>query len=272
MPKKTITAEIARLPFKIRTEGSFVFSHLERNLSAFSSSKEPSFNVDIVNKPKSFLDVDFDSESLDVDIIAQNGTISFYTRTNSPLLLGIVEPKKKEATFIQSHEALSQQYLIPFLRSVFQLFLFIEGGFLIHAAGVIKNGEGYLFPGPSGCGKTTIANSSAPAKILSDEFICLRKHSGSYSIYSTPWKDESPDECVLKKVVFPKKAEDLKLKRINPALGAMELAANIIYAFYDRTIFRQVLDSLTLMAKEIPCYEMYFSLTSSFWKEVASDS
>ncbi len=272
MPKKTITTEIARCPFNIRTEDYSLLSRLERNLSGFLSNKEPSFTIDIVNKPKLSPNIDFDSESLDVDIVAQNGTIAFYTKSTPALLLGVIELKKKTATFIQGEEVLNQQYLMPFLRSVFQLFLFTEGGFLIHAAGVIKNDQGYLFPGPSGCGKTTITDLSVPAKILSDEFICVRGHKGSYFMHSTPWKNEARQECVLKKVIFPKKAKDLKLKRMNSGLAAMELAANIIYAFYDRNIFRHILDSLTTMAKEIPCYEMYFSLTSPFWKEVSGDS
>ena len=59
--------------------------------------------------------------------------------------------------------------------------------FLIHSAGVIHKGSGFLFVGPAGAGKTTLADLSAADHVLNDE-ICLIEFDGeSVLLHSTPF-------------------------------------------------------------------------------------
>jgi hypothetical protein len=45
-----------------------------------------------------------------------------------------------------------------------------DGGFAMHAAGVLHEGRAYLFAGASGSGKSTVVRSLAPALSLGDDF------------------------------------------------------------------------------------------------------
>ncbi len=62
-------------------------------------------------------------------------------------------------------------------------------GALLHAAGVVLDGQGILLIAPSEGGKTTISRLlSGEADILSDETICVRpagRHPGRYALYGT---------------------------------------------------------------------------------------
>ncbi|MBU1863229.1 MAG: hypothetical protein KKH94_06180 [Candidatus Omnitrophica bacterium] len=273
MSRETLTVEIARYPFSIHTEDSSIFSVLEDSFSGFLSSKHARFMIDVVNRPSSSR-IDIGDMPYDVTIGQQNGRFLFYTESSPSIMLGFFDFKKGEATFINQHAELSDHYLVPFLRVVYQLFLFMEGsGLLVHACGIVKDDEGYLFMGPSGCGKTTIAGLSPGGTILSDEFICIRKDHEQYGMYPTPWKADAIGEGYrLKKIIFPKRGESLTVRRLRPALAVNEIIPNIIYAFYNQDIFGKILDFLVQMTETVPCYVMHFSLTSRFWEEVTSDS
>jgi len=52
-------------------------------------------------------------------------------------------------------------------------------GLLLHAAGIVLDGQGYVFTGPSAAGKTTVARLAAGyAEVLSDENVVVRETSG----------------------------------------------------------------------------------------------
>src|SRR5437867_827170 len=77
------------------------------------------------------------------------------------------------------------------LRIVHTLVLARQGGFLLHAASALRNGRAHLFTGKSGAGKTTITRLAPPdATLLTDELSYLRKESGEFRAYGTPFAGE----------------------------------------------------------------------------------
>ena len=61
------------------------------------------------------------------------------------------------------------------LRIVHTLLLSAEGGFLLHASSVVRNGRAFLFTGPSGAGKTTIVGLAPhDVTVLTDEISYVR--------------------------------------------------------------------------------------------------
>ena len=61
-------------------------------------------------------------------------------------------------------------------RIVHSLLLAKQGGLLVHAASVVRNGRAFLFAGVSGAGKTTISRLAPPdATLLTDEISYLRR-------------------------------------------------------------------------------------------------
>ena len=77
-----------------------------------------------------------------------------------------------------------------FLRILYSLILVQEGGFLLHAASVVRDGQGYAFMGKSGAGKSTIAAHSPEQSVLSDEISLIKKVEADYRLYSTPFWGE----------------------------------------------------------------------------------
>ena len=77
------------------------------------------------------------------------------------------------------------------LRIVHTLVLAREGGFLLHAASAVRNGRAFVFAGASGAGKTTLARlAPADADLLSDEISYVRRETGGYYAYGTPFAGE----------------------------------------------------------------------------------
>jgi hypothetical protein len=77
------------------------------------------------------------------------------------------------------------------LRILHTLLLAREGGFLVHAASVIRRGRAFLLAGRSGAGKTTIARLAPPdAILLTDEISYVRWQQGQYHAFGTPFAGE----------------------------------------------------------------------------------
>jgi hypothetical protein len=82
-------------------------------------------------------------------------------------------------------------------------------GVLLHALGVIDQGEGLLFVGRSGAGKTTLANLYKPHQgvtILCDDRVVVTKKDGRFWLSGTPWSGASftvsAETVPLRKVFF----------------------------------------------------------------------
>lgn len=70
------------------------------------------------------------------------------------------------------------EFLVPaFLLTILPDVLLRHQRVLIHASGVLHEGQAYLFSGPSGAGKTTAAWHSPEQTLLNDELVILSYHS-----------------------------------------------------------------------------------------------
>ncbi len=86
----------------------------------------------------------------------------------------------------------NEQCLDAFLRSLISFLLLHSGGFMLHSAGLVKNGKAYLFLGKSGAGKSTLAKLAAAAgtEVISDEINLLRFEGGRFRVYGSPFWGE----------------------------------------------------------------------------------
>src|SRR5205823_10646703 len=91
-----------------------------------------------------------------------------------------------DVTVTEAHELT----LDSLLRVVLSLVLPRQGGLLVHAAGLARDGRGYLFPGVSGAGKTTVARLSPDATLLSDELSIVTACTESPYLHGTPFWGE----------------------------------------------------------------------------------
>jgi len=121
----------------------------------------------------------------------------------------------------------NEQCLDAFLRSLISFLLIRSGGFMLHSAGLVKNGKAYLFLGKSGAGKSTLSKlaASAGVEIISDEINLVRPAKGGFRVYGSPfWGEMRADgrqgSCPLGGIYLLKKA---KVNRISPVSGGEAL-------------------------------------------------
>jgi len=88
--------------------------------------------------------------------------------------------------------AANEQCLDAFLRSLISFLLLRSGGFMLHSAGLVKNGKVHLFLGKSGAGKSTLSKlaAAAGAEVISDEINLLRFEKGKFRACGSPFWGE----------------------------------------------------------------------------------
>jgi hypothetical protein len=158
-----------------------------------------------------------------------------------------------------------------FLRYVFILLNLREGdGLVLHALGVLKDGEVYVFFGPSGSGKTTAATLSAGHTILSDDLVFLQPAGGSYWVHPTPpWGDMQEGKrenrpYPLKAVFKLVKAEEIGMKKCN-ALQALSDVITFPPRSTDIISADTLLNRFFHLVTGVPFYELRFVQERSFW-------
>ena len=117
----------------------------------------------------------------------------------------------------------NEQCLDAFLRSLISFLLIRSGGFMLHSAGLVKNGKAYLFLGKSGAGKSTLSKLAAAAgtEVISDEINLLRFEKGCFRAYGSPFWGEMraagrQGNWPLGGVYLLKKAEINRVGEVSP--------------------------------------------------------
>jgi hypothetical protein len=137
-------------------------------------------------------------------------------------------------------------------------------GVLLHACGVMLEGQGLLFAGVSGAGKSTLAElwQKTDALLLSDDRIIVRPLSGGFTMYGTPWHGEarisSPEGAPLKKIFFLEQASQNYVHQLSPGDAAARLLVRCFPPFYDKQGMTFIVDFLGRLAEEVPCFELGF--------------
>jgi hypothetical protein len=168
--------------------------------------------------------------------------------------------------------ALHPTGLNSFLRFIYSLVLLKEPGFLVHAAGLIKNEKGYIFPGKSGVGKTTIARLSPGAILLSDD-IPLVKTGNAPLIFGTPfWGDLAvageKTSAPLEGIYFPVKDKKSYTEGLKPKQVFERLLPNVVFFFKNEKFSKQLFNLCFDLATKVPGYELHFLPDLSFWERI----
>lgn len=184
---------------------------------------------------------------------------------------GYMELGKREGTVdVRSQWALNA--LANFLRNLYSVLIFSDGGIMLHAAAVEKDGKAYIFFGPSQSGKSTVARISAGYSVLTDELVAIRRVNGSFKAYGTPYWGKHLK--VAKGLSAPVKIgglfkliKDKKvfLKKFSPSQAITEVLT--VPKLYEEFLsMHKLLNSCADLAKVAPCYELHFLPDASFWK------
>lgn len=158
------------------------------------------------------------------------------------------------------------------LRITMALVVNAAGGCLFHAAGVIRDQQGYIFFGPSGAGKTTITRYSPGMVVLNDDLVVLIQHGQKWMAHSTPFSNEQPEERVnLAAPVYALYylAQDhlvyKKEMSSGEAFGAVIAGVPVVPMLEHMDA---LMERCLRICQEVPIYELHFRQDSSFWNVV----
>jgi hypothetical protein len=162
-----------------------------------------------------------------------------------------------------------------FLRICYSFLAVDGGGLLLHSAGVLRHGHGYIFPGQSGTGKSTIASLATPSEtVLSDEMVVIRQEGDGYLVYNTPFYGTNPSAehnsaAPLRAVFLPIKDQAVYLKEARPGLALSKLLAGVLFFSEEPALNRRLMDIGAAIVAHVPFYEMHFRRDGSFWECIA---
>jgi hypothetical protein len=137
-------------------------------------------------------------------------------------------------------------------------------GVLIHACGVIVNGEGHLFTGVSGAGKSTLAElwKARGVPILSDERVVVRCDGDQLTLHGTPRFSTAgtslPDSAPLASVNFLRQSSENYLRPISAAEAVTLLLVTCYPTIYFKVGMENTISLLAKIASSVPAWEFGF--------------
>jgi hypothetical protein len=161
-----------------------------------------------------------------------------------------------------------------------------EGGLMLHASSLEKDGAGYVFVGPSNAGKSTVAAMLKPDRILSDDIALIKRVGDTYSLYSNPWWSISSKVRIsrplvpapLKALFFIEKARKNRMER----LSYKEALSSFVYIdgsfqqagfFNNKDGIRDFYAFAHELVKKVPAFRLDFKkspeLEGFFYRSVA---
>ncbi len=136
----------------------------------------------------------------------------------------------------------------------------LDGGLVLHAAGVLSSQQGLIFTGPSGAGKSTLAQRFADqgASVLSDERIILRIDGERIVAYGTPWVGSgrhamNASGSVTGLYCIRHGAEAHRIDTMNPGHIVSALLQQSFLPHWDRPAMNSTLAFLGTLIQRVPC-------------------
>lgn len=135
---------------------------------------------------------------------------------------------------------------------------------LIHAAGMVLDGEGFLFVGHSDAGKSTMVTMlREEGEILCDDRIIVRRWPEGFRIHGTWCHGDVPDVSAagapLRGIFFLEKSDG---NRIEPVRDRGEIVRRlplfVIRPFVTADWWEKVLSLLERITRDVPVYNLHF--------------
>lgn len=149
-----------------------------------------------------------------------------------------------------------------------------------HAAGIIKDGKGYIFTGPSGSGKSTICEYSIPdSVVVNDELFLASEENRKYYLVHSPIKGKIYESVTVKpeiEAVFILKQDNKNyLTKLHGLESVMHLIPCLVFdeCFGFLNEFEYFAERFKLacsISDHLPIYGLHFMKGSEFWNCIFS--
>ena len=138
------------------------------------------------------------------------------------------------------------------------------GGFLIHASGIVDDGNCYIFSGISGEGKSTISRlwHEQGATVVNDDRLWIQKIENKWKMFNTPmayYAQEPLMGTISKIFLISHSPENYVIYGKN---GALRVMSNCIQHLFDENITASHLNTIFDMSDQVPIYELGFKPTT----------
>jgi hypothetical protein len=160
------------------------------------------------------------------------------------------------------------------LRIVHTLILSRRGGFLVHAASVIRREQAFLFAGVSGAGKTTISRlAPSDTILLSDEISYIRREENGYLACGTPFTGELAQvgenkSAPLRRLFFLDKGPENRIEALEPSEAVRLLLRNILFFAEDEELVKQVFQSACEFVERVAVSRLTFVPDPRVWEMI----
>ena len=166
----------------------------------------------------------------------------------------------------------SGNLLEHFLKSLLAYLAFLRGGLLFHAAGILVDGEVFLFTGEGGSGKSTVVSLSPDRLALNDDLVVLRPDGRGWRAYGTPFwnvlatrrSGQSADGVVAGIYRLAQDQRDY-LEPIPNAVAISELMANCPVVNVDPVELPALMSRSRELAEAIKVQRLHFRKSADFW-------
>ncbi|HLJ76410.1 MAG TPA: hypothetical protein VKT75_03310 [Acidobacteriaceae bacterium] len=255
----SVVIEVGGLPIEVKTEDP-AFERLLRNrYGDYVKPVKGDFSLSVTVTDVKGIDPDADTEVwLEADEWKmQRG--DFRARWN---------PAERQGQVWQSANPYS---IDAVLRIVHTLMLAQQGGFLLHASSLVRNGKAFLFSGVSGAGKTTMARLAPPdTTLLTDEASYVRKLDGRYVAYGTPFAGElaQPGKDISAPVAalyLLDKAPENRIEKMESAAALQSLLRNILFFAQQPEMVRRVFEAACEFVDAVPVFQLSFYPDQRVW-------
>jgi hypothetical protein len=150
-------------------------------------------------------------------------------------------------------------------------------GFVIHSAGLVRDGRAHLFFGHSGAGKSTataLSVDSVGAVALSDDLVLLLKRLDGYVAVATPFWGSLPQQ-VKERGTYPlaglyslRQAPRVAMNPIAPGLATGMILSCCPFVSDAARRMERLLPLVEHLCRKVPVYELFFKKDASFWEVV----
>jgi hypothetical protein len=262
--RDSISIEIGEMPILLRTRDASFRRMLEDRYAGFvASSAAPQFQFDIdLSEPAGEIHAD-----KDVEVRMEGG----YWRLERGDFRASWDPRAGRGHISQT----PNPYAIDsVLRIVHTLILARQGGFLLHAASVIRNGSAFLFAGVSGAGKTTISRLAPDdVTLLTDEVSYIRSVGDLYQACGTPFAGELAKvgenrSAPISTLFLLEKGMENRQEEVDPAEAIRAVMRSILFFADDSELVKLVFRSAWDFVERIPVRRLVFSPDQRVWEMI----
>jgi len=232
----------------------------ERYAGFIGSGQAPDYEFDVELAPPADIDPD-----ADVRVFRQDGK----WRLERGDFRAEWDPVSRRGQVRQSPNPYS---IDAVLRIVHSLVLAGQGGLLVHAASVVRNGRAFVFAGTSGSGKTTLSRLAPPdVKLLTDEISYLRQDGGGYTAYGTPFAGDlaKPGENIrapLAALYLLRQGGANKVEPVGAAQAVRPLLESILFFAHDSELVGRVFQSACELVSRVPVFRLTFFPDARVWE------